>query len=250
MFTLHYIIAALLFFTLSSAHSQTTLFSDDFESTSLNQPPNPKYWGKCSGNCLIIRDDLAWEGTKSAKAYLNREKSPNRYRTEAVPRGPARSLDEGITATYQFMLYVPSTHAPDFASETFAQWHQSGADGGRPPLSLKIENNTWRAQLRWETSTGSGSKTWKLGEVPLGQWTQFTIQAHWLPNAKGWLKLWKDGVLVIDYKGPNDYLATDAPWIKLGIYKTAWRNEPTGKRYNTAIVDRTLYFDNILITTP
>lgn len=238
----------------TSSYAATMVFEEGFENENVGSAPNSKIWGKCSGNCLVVDNEQVRSGNQAARVYLNRNTSRTNYRTEAVPRGAARSPDEGVDFWYGFSIYVPKDHTPDFlSSDTVAQWHHGGGIGGNPPVSLKIDGTEWKLQTRWSSGKvdkqdrKEGGKTFDLGSYKKGTWNDFVFHIKWSSKSNGILQLWKDNKLVIDHKGPTDYANEGGAWLKLGLYKTAWRNPPDGKRYDPKIVERTFYLDNVKI---
>ena len=59
------------------------------------------------------------------------------------------------------------------------------------------------------------------------------IHAKWSPHEDGLLRVWKDGKLVADLKGPNTYGTIGVeytPYLKTGIYRPEWNVEKPGAR--------------------
>lgn len=231
------------------------IFEDGFEDTAVGQPPDPSYWGKCSGNCLTATTERARSGQRSMKVNLNRLSDKSSYRTEAVPRGPARNgIKEGDDVWYGFSIFIPADHAPDsLASETLAQWHHGGGSGGSPPLSLKLDDAQWNLRMRWSSgqvnkdNDKQGGKSWNLGAYEPGRWTDWVFRIKWSTNTDGVLQIWKNGAQVVNHQGPNDYANSGASWLKMGVYKTVWRNNPSDGRYDQNITERTFYLDEVRI---
>lgn len=161
------------------------------------------------------------EGDFAYKAMLVHPKE----RTELIgPRSPAYGI-----ARYGWSIYVPE----DFDADTFfsiiTQWHDWGSgreypeDGGAP-THLYISKGDWRFKLRFQgEGHTTASEQFALGSIDAdrGRWTDWVMEVNWqAPNMDGWLKLYKNDELVIDYKGPTWYEGKDkGPYFKFGIYK-------------------------------
>jgi hypothetical protein len=93
--------------------------------------------------------------------------------------------------------------------------------------------------LQWHAQTGPTRTNLKLeGPVQRGTWATWVIHAKWSPGPDGVLRIWKDGTLVADRKGPNVYSTIGVeytPYLKTGIYHPAWHTDTAEKR---AIFDR------------
>jgi hypothetical protein len=63
-----------------------------------------------------------------------------------------------------------------------------------------------------------GSHSDNYGTPPVGQWCDFVINIKWSYEADGFLKIWKNGVLVTDYTGGNCFNDDIGPYMKIGIY--------------------------------
>ncbi len=243
----------------------TMIFNEDFESGSVNNPPNSNKWGRCSGNCTVITTEYTRSGKKALKTYLNRKTSDVSYRTEAVPRGEVReNTQQGQHYWYGISVLIPNNHSPDSrAGDTILQWHHSpdqhlgetnGGIGG-PPLSLQIHNTKLVVVNRWNPNAiGSkhdpelGTKHWDLGSYQRGKWIDWVFHIKWSYKGDGILEVWKDGKKVISKAGPNNYNDQKAPYMKIGLYKTDWRKKnAAGISYDADIVSRTFYHDELRI---
>ena len=70
-----------------------------------------------------------------------------------------------------------------------------------------------------------------------GKWTDWVFHFKLSYNSDGWMKVYKNGKLVVDDKGGNCYNDIQGPHITIGTYKVAWKN---GK---TEADERTVFFD-------
>jgi hypothetical protein len=113
-----------------------------------------------------------------------------------------------------------------------------------------MPNDTW--QLRSLSDSNSCStpqsirkQNWNLGTIKKGAWTHFVVNAKWSYEADGLLKVWKDGVLQVNYSGPNDFKDENFGFIRFGIYKAWWKyQQPSPADILIA------YYDDVKIAGP
>ncbi len=97
-----------------------------------------------------------------------------------------------------------------------------------PVLALSTTNGRWGWVSRWDAKRNTfesgkreygGIREYDLGEYERGVWTDWVVHAKWSYGSDGFLKIWKDGKLVIDQNGPNAYNDASGPFFKMGLYK-------------------------------
>lgn len=157
----------------------------------------------------------------------------------------------GQTYWYGFSIYIPDATVNNY-SEIVNQFHalpdkDLGEDWRNPPFYLGLNGDRWQIMIRADADavTGKGgydvNRAWDLGQWQAGRWTDWVYQIKWSYEADGLVRVWKDGELVLDYRGPNTFNDRTGPYWKIGIYEWAWRSGPT------AVSRRTLYYDEIRI---
>jgi len=232
------------------------VFQDDFESGKVDY--ESKY--SQSGNAPAISTERARSGRYSMKSYLNRANSSVSKRTEVSVKAPLTHI--GSELWYGFSIFLPKSFVPGNVWEILAQWHGTPNYGneslGRlnPPLSLAtwksdVPRGHWSLFCLWDadplTSPGDyqidGSKLWDLGPWATDEWTDWVFHIKWSYSSDGILQVWKNGINVIDYRGPNTYNDNTGPYLKMGVYK-GWgdRNAPID-----IVTERTLWHDEIRI---
>lgn len=227
------------------------IFSSDFEFSALE---HGKGWN-LSGNPPTITREVAREGKQAMKTVLNRKTSKVSYRTEVSANGHV-TIKPGEEYWYGFSVYLPPSYVPDSIWEIVAQWHGSPdedlgeADANlNPPLSLHTKGGEWMISTIWDSrpvtnkANYEGTKNYYLGRYETGKWTDWVFHVKWSPKSDGLLQVWKDGVLVVDKKGPIGFNDKVGPYFKMGLYK-GWhdRNEPAGE-----VTERVLYHDAVRI---
>lgn len=135
---------------------------------------------------------------------------------------------------YSFAIYFPRDgYAKDDADEVINQWHQGGSK--TPALCLRTRNDILYLRVLG---------IWKsLGTIVKDTWQSYIIHVNHSSGSTGIIEIWRDGKLILSFKGPNMYRVTGDiknPNWKLGIYKSAWNGIA-----KTKVSKRVLYFDNI-----
>lgn len=222
------------------------LFSSGMESGSL---VSGQGW-RVSGNAPTVTTAVAREGKYALRSYLNRARSEISYRTEVRAMAPMPEL--GQEYWYGFSIYVPAPFVPDNVWELVAQWHsvpdpEDDQSGLNPPIGLSFDGDNYKFVNRYSTASTTtqdnrviGIST-SLGPVEPGKWTDWVLNVKWsATEGQGFLRLWKNGKLVVDAKGPNTYRDATGPYFKMGIYK-GWkdRTDPPG-----VVSERVVYHDS------
>jgi hypothetical protein len=204
----------------------------DFETGDLSQAHQGQQEG---GEVTVITaaEGPVREGKYSAKIAVKSDK----HRAEV----PGQRADAYGVARYGWSIYIPK----EFDAQTFfsiiTQWHSWGSgrespkDGG-PPTSMTISKDALQLKLLHQGDEGWTSKAdyFPLGSVDemRGRWTDFVMEVNWQgPGKGGWLKFYKNGKQLIDYKGTTWYDDKDkGPYFKFGNYKGGgkWRGTEEG----------------------
>ncbi len=173
------------------------------------------------------------DGKYAAKAALKLDKR----RAEVAGH---RSAASGI-ARYGWSLYIPKEFDAQTHFSIVTQWHSWGSgrespkDGG-PPTCITISKGKVQFKLLAQGDDGWTSKAtyFPMGSVEdmRGHWNDYVMEVNWQgPGKGGWLKLYKDDKLVIDFQGTTWYEGKESgPYFKLGTYKggTQWRGTEEG----------------------
>lgn len=209
----------------------------DFETGDFSQAHSTE-GGKVS--VITANDGPVREGKYAFKTSVQK----NQHRAEvAGPRCPPYGI-----ARYGWSLYVPKEFDADSFFSIITQWHDWGTgresppDGG-PPTSISVSKGQVSLKVHYQGDDGWTTKkqylpVCKIDELR-GQWTDWVMEANWQPPGKGgWLKLYINDKLVIDYQGTTFYEEKDkGPYFKFGNYKGggSWKGEEAGA---------VLYFDS------
>lgn len=142
---------------------------------------------------------------------------------------------------YGLRLYVPKDW--DFKAgagdDIVMQWHailtdelksRKEEDGGSrnfPVLSIAIADDKWEIRRAFGDPLKPGRDKQLLAEpVAAGRWTAWVVHARWSNGAEGLVQIWKDGKLVKEAAGPNNYdVPAHTPYFKTGIYHPSWKTK-------------------------
>jgi len=99
-------------------------------------------------------------------------------------------------------------------------------EGRRNPiLTISTKNGDWMSCTQWDSQlctplrkVGVESVQSFYDPFSTGQWYDFVINIRWSYGADGFLKIWKNGVLVTDRTGGNCFNDVKGPYMKIGIY--------------------------------
>jgi len=167
-------------------------------------------------------------GSKAVRFKVPR--APNSFRAEISTRH-----EEGFQERwYSQRLLVPQEWVPEFKSkgnDIVMQWH--GIPGNwkatYPNLEISIGGDQWFVRQSFGSAREPQRVNKELDEkVVPGKWTSWVTHAKWSPREDGSIRIWKDGKLVFEAKGPNVYgdIGVEyTPYLKTGIYHPEWNLE-------------------------
>lgn len=160
---------------------------------------------------------------------------------------------------FKFSQLFPASFSSDPAEDVVGQWHdipdiEFGETWRVPPIGLTIKNDSFFFHIKWastlnnSTATGGthvdGQVDLNLGKVEKEKWVNWVFHIVFSYRSDGVVEVWKNGVKVIDRKGPNSYNDKQAPYFKFGIYKWQWKKDP--KTSNSK--KRIMYYDEVEIS--
>jgi len=182
-------------------------------------------------------------GAKSARFEMR--SSSDRIRSEIL-----KDEESEKNRWFGNSLYLPSENwASDLLPEGWeiiTQWHaldDPGEPARFPPLALVVSKGRLSFQIYWsskEINTNSnyaGKKIFDLGPVEKDKWLDMVYHINFSHNSDGVLEVWKNGVKVVDFNGPNCYNDDSLPYMKMGIYKRGWNK----------ITKRVIYIDEVRV---
>lgn len=151
---------------------------------------------------------------------------------------------------YGFSVYIDpswddSTSDPNATLIFQIHGPSSVCTGGSPQFSIGVKPNlNWAITTLYQTSCPSSPVTRinhsGLGTVTKGVWYDYVVHGRWRADSTGLLEVWRNGVKIVDYSGPNTYNDTTQARMGVAVYKSWWASE-TPSPADTLI----LYYDEI-----
>jgi hypothetical protein len=196
-----------------------------------------------SGASITVTDERARAGTHSLRSTIT---TPDR-RSEINDQYKRPPLGEDVW--YGWSVLFPEGHPRDGRYDMFTQFHDyhktqpEWSKVNRSPTAFMLREAGMSVDLKFQSAPNTiDYKSFALGQPVIGEWMDFVMQVNWTHDPqKGFLKLWINGELKIDYKGPTfmDYATKTGPYFKAGNYKGAGNWPGTSPRI--------IYIDEIRI---
>ncbi|ULQ57956.1 PKD domain-containing protein [Flavihumibacter rivuli] len=246
------VLCALLILLLQAAtplKAQTGVkIISDFEGTTFNS--GWEYFHACCSYSMNLDKSVVRSGTQAVRMEL-RDTDPliaSGTRAELVFN---YKLKDPQWKWYQFSTYFPADFKQDNVYEIISQWHYEPTGGGStfsPPMALTIRNGNWYLDLRYDSTDINiyGNKNVKqqyidLGTWKAGEWTDWVVYYSPSWQTDGIVRIWKNGVKILDRIGRNFYLGALPPYWKIGIYKWVWNS-------GTSLTSsRVVYYDRVKV---
>lgn len=233
--------------------SAAVIFKGDFESGSLS---GWELEGANTSSIQVVTSPVR-SGKYACKLTLNRTDSLVAGSKRAEVRKGGNFANVGNEFWYGFSIYIPTYWVTDpLSPDIVAQLHERpdtelGETWRSPQLSLAIKGEQWYLGNRWDPkpmTIGNDPKpegnkiSFDLGSLKKGVWTDWVVHAKWSYKADGILEIWKNGVPIVQYNGPNAYNDQKSPYWKFGVYKGDWKKKNYG---GSVVTNRVLYLDNV-----
>ncbi len=182
------------------------------------------------------RKSMSTDIVRHGKYALKIELSKSQHRSEIT----TQHVEPSGEFKYGWSIYIPKDF--DYAAwfSIVTQWHSYGtgkqyAPDGGPPTSITIDKKgNWSLKIQYQDKdTDKTTKSvFQFGNVAddMGKWTDFTMEVNWQSpqTGGGYLRLYKNGVKVVDYTGPTWFDGKiSGPYFKTGIYRGSvdWKGE-------------------------
>ena len=211
------------------------LFKADFETGDFSQ-----FSGKSKnikpGHIEVVTD-VVHSGKYAGRFTIHEDNVFNARQLRVQANGPKVTVKEGSDTYLSFYMYMKDCPKD---RDNFFYWEGSPPPGYNNVMTWWVEPNKDGASALIKYGTGNlGRKGvhWER-DFTIGQWHQLGMHIHWSEDpAKGHVKLWWDGVVVVDKnvqtKGPQSVYFSQP-----GIHRSP----------HTKSVD-TIYFDDIVCAT-
>lgn len=222
---------------LQAAEPATKLLYDlDFESGNLDgwRTPGSK------NTKPTLTTTISRSGKYALRSFLDSsDPDPEkRERVEVVADRTAEVTKVGQEYWYGWSVYLASPWPVDNTHpELLTQFHNTkdpGEIAGKnPTLAFVISQRTsnWKIYNRADPTPitlnldAKVTNTYDGGPVKVDVWTDWVVNVKWSYKSDGFLKIWRDGELIVDAKGPTSFNDQMGPHFKMGIYKSAWNRK-------------------------
>lgn len=219
-------------------YSTPVLFRDDFTQRDFgrwNISQNDQYrLTEADSRLIRVVDGEGGHGPRAA-ARFEVTRAPNSFRSEiSLPH------ENGYQERwYGLRVKLAADWVPDDSNgdDIVIQWH--GLPGNwratHPNLALSVQGDRWRIRQNFGSAQSNPTRTSVLvdGLVQPGAWTSWVIHARWSAGEDGVVRIWKDGVIVLEHRGINIYNTIGieyTPYMKTGIYHPEWHLDDDARR--------------------
>ncbi len=255
-----------------AAQRKGIIFSEDFND--MQKILTLEFKNSGNPNATIVREKFLGM-SPAVKLWLDPWHDEVTYRSELVPftvfSQDLQRMKHAILGKeywYGIRIFLPKDRRYDKEREIIMQWHDQPdwnlkEDWRSPCVELDIGPSQRRGIatnylvfVRSDAKQLTPSKENKnryqaedqfdLGPIEgdLGKWTQWVMHVRWSYEDDGFLKLWKNGEVVLDLPHyPNAYNDRYGPYCKFGIYKWVWKNIEKAR----GVAPRVIYYDDFYI---
>ena len=144
---------------------------------------------------------------------------------------------------YRFYIYLPKDYnsiAP--AKMSLIQWKR------HKPSKVLVMFQHMHAGLTFNRNGDSFKDSYvvlKRNEELLGNWTEIIFSTNWHPDpAKGFMKVWIDGKLKVDFKGISNTKKGNELSLRYGLYSSSMSRYKTAFQTQT-MPQRVIFFDGV-----
>ncbi|RAK58144.1 heparin lyase I family protein [Phenylobacterium deserti] len=138
-------------------------------------------------------------------------------------------FDKTYTMTYDFMVEPGQKITSDWLN--VGQFHGSPDSGDYGSLGPVFATQLDGERMRFITRTDEDRITTSRpddnvlytdsSDIIRGHWYQMKVEIRFDPDGAGLIKVWRDGDLLVNYKGGVGYNDAVGPYWKMGIYREA-----------------------------
>ncbi|MBN9685017.1 MULTISPECIES: polysaccharide lyase [unclassified Corallococcus] len=172
--------------------------------------------------------NVVYEGSTAIKA--TQVYDPNyteRYHSEVVKHNVYRRGDTGF---YGFMFRLQQDW--QFQPQSFniaqfiANFSDTGCDGHMPTTMVWLSGNQLTTRVKYGTVCDQKTTTFRnLATVTAGEWHKVVMQVKWTSDNTGFIKLWFDGVKVLEQFNLATTVADDRYLqFRVGLYANGWHD--------------------------
>jgi hypothetical protein len=173
-----------------------------------------------------------WSVQQTGDLYRFEVRSGDHWRDETIKERSEISsqgklaFDTTYTMSYDFMIEPGARNTAEWLN--MGQFHATpDADDVNvgPVFAIKLAGERMRIVTRSDPDRVTDGRTpdnfiyTDSQDIVRGHWYDMTVQFRFDPDGGGIAKVWRDGELIADYKGPLAYNDAVGPYWKMGIYR-------------------------------
>lgn len=203
-------------------------YMENPQTNSITRAASPVRDGKYAAKFILNKTDPdIWDSKRAELTYV------------AEKYNPVKS-----ERWYGISMFLPTSYIADPCEEIVYQWKgvsRTSLDGysmSNPPLAVMTKNGRWAINIK----SADKMTSIDLGAYNTNTWTDWVFHIKFSYESDGLLQIWKDGVLVLDRKGPNTYKDKTGNYFKMGLYKYGWK-----EGYQSNTTQRIAYYDEIRV---
>lgn len=243
--------------------ASSLLFESDFETGVIQcETCTPDGWYKnnygIAGTIKVLPSSAAptREGNYSVRVKIDKNGGYSGHSGNRRPRAELSAIRSGRNFQTQkeywvgWSIYIPNETGFDaLQGELLTQFKNITVPcdvSGSPANSLHLRDGRWFWVTNRTTEKcvrGNKIRTEiNLGGAQKGRWTDFVARFYLSWENDGILQVWKDGKLVLDQVNqPSYYRNNNESYLKIGIYKPWWLDNPSD------VTSQTFYFDSVRV---
>ncbi|WP_223646336.1 polysaccharide lyase [Corallococcus sp. EGB] len=194
--------------------------------------------------------NVTYEGPTAIK--VTQIYDPNytgRYHSEVVKNNVYRRGDTGFYG-FAFRLQQDWQFQPQSynIAQFIADFSDTGCDDYMPSTMVWLSGNQLMTRVKQGTVCAQKTVTFpNLATVSAGEWHKVILQVKWASDSTGYIKLWFDGVKVLEQFNLATTVADDRSFqFRVGLYANGWHDSGymQGSQPN-----RSIWFDEIAAGT-
>ncbi|NBD12129.1 MULTISPECIES: polysaccharide lyase [Corallococcus] len=194
--------------------------------------------------------NVTYEGPTAIK--VTQIYDPNytgRYHSEVVKNNVYRRGDTGFYG-FTFRLQQDWQFQPQSynIAQFIADFGDTGCDDYMPSTMVWLSGNQLYTRVKQGTVCSQKTVTFpNLATVSAGEWHKVIIQAKWASDSTGYIKLWFDGVKVLEQYNLATTVADDRFFqFRVGLYANGWHDSGAMQGSQGT---RSIWFDEIAAGT-
>jgi Ca2+-binding RTX toxin-like protein len=174
-----------------------------------------------------------WSVQRTGDLYRFEVRSGDHWRDETIKERSEISsqgklaFDKTYTMSYDFQIEPGARNTAEWLN--MGQFHGTpdagDVKGLGPVFAIKLAGERMRIVTRSDADPTTDGRVpdnfiyTDNQDIVRGHWYHMTVQLRFDPDGGGIAKVWRDGDLIADYKGPLAYNDAVGPYWKMGIYR-------------------------------